>query len=513
MKVPARFLVTIGFPFAAVAMVMLWRIPMVCSAIAARSFTTASAQVTLGFAHAASPSEPAPTPPIAALLNGSPPDATPPLRTPSHLLQLLAQYDAAPVDQRLALAAAVDLAAGQRYATAARLFWYTDLEQAKSAASATGKPILSLRMLGRLDDELSCANSRFFRVVLYPNPTVRDFLERNFILHWSSERPVPIVTIDLGNGRRIIRPTAGNSVHYVLDVQGRPVDAIPGLYAPREFVATLTHALKLEQQLRALDDAARQKALVTFHRNADRTLSKRWRKQRFITRIVDGDGAGWAPTLRWQNLDTVRKAITESPIMYQIGLGLDPALLQAPRKHWRTIGQALFGYFASYPAEDEVGHRGMQLGAAMSSVADVLSPPSIQLFRQMQSRIVANMKVPPPSLQRSTGSAAGANLIYPEASMATGYRVQPVDPQDVALAEFAGDVVADTALNEFSLHKRIHALWAAHGNTALTFIELNSLIYRDIFATPSDDPWLGIVQPLTFAALPNDGIEISNRVD
>src|SRR5215470_912979 len=49
---------------------------------------------------------------------------------------------------------------------AARLFWYTDFEQAKAAARASGKPILSLRLLGNLDDEFSCANSRFFRSIL-----------------------------------------------------------------------------------------------------------------------------------------------------------------------------------------------------------------------------------------------------------------------------------------------------------------------------------------------------------
>ena len=44
-----------------------------------------------------------------------------------------------------------------------QLYWYTDLEAAKAQAKRLGKPILSLRLLGKLTDEFSCANSRFFR--------------------------------------------------------------------------------------------------------------------------------------------------------------------------------------------------------------------------------------------------------------------------------------------------------------------------------------------------------------
>ncbi len=67
------------------------------------------------------------------------------------------------------LRVALDELCQQRDCYASRLYWYTDIEQAKAAARTSGKPILSLRLLGRLDEDLSCANSRFFRVALYPN--------------------------------------------------------------------------------------------------------------------------------------------------------------------------------------------------------------------------------------------------------------------------------------------------------------------------------------------------------
>jgi hypothetical protein len=140
---------------------------------------------------------------------------------------------------------AVDAVAAQRDAWASRLYWYTDLETAKTAAAREGKPILSLRLLGKLNEELSCANSRFFRTTLYPDPRVNSLLRDKFIMHWSSERPVPVITIDFGDGRTMKRTITGNSIHYVLDATGRPLDALPGLYSAREFVAKLNAARAL----------------------------------------------------------------------------------------------------------------------------------------------------------------------------------------------------------------------------------------------------------------------------
>ena len=68
-----------------------------------------------------------------------------------------------------AMQLAIDQIGGQRGCSVSRLYWYTDLDEAKAEAERTGRPILSLRMLGKLTDEYSCANSRFFRTALYSN--------------------------------------------------------------------------------------------------------------------------------------------------------------------------------------------------------------------------------------------------------------------------------------------------------------------------------------------------------
>jgi hypothetical protein len=123
-----------------------------------------------------------------------------------------------------------------------QLSWYTDLDAALAETRRTKKPILSLRLLGRLDEELSCANSRFFRRLLYPDPQINRVLREQFVLHWQSVRPVPIVTLDFGDGRRVVRTLTGNSAHLVLDWRGRPVDVLPGLFDRDTFLLLLGQA-------------------------------------------------------------------------------------------------------------------------------------------------------------------------------------------------------------------------------------------------------------------------------
>ena len=95
----------------------------------------------------------------------------------------------------------LDRVCAQKDAHTSLLYWHTDLPAATAEARRTARPILSLRLLGRLDEELSCANSRFFRKLLYPEGRINQRLRQDFVLHWQSVRPVPRVTIDFGDGR------------------------------------------------------------------------------------------------------------------------------------------------------------------------------------------------------------------------------------------------------------------------------------------------------------------------
>ncbi len=142
------------------------------------------------------------------------------------------------------LRAGLDAVARQRDAAWSGLYWYTDFAAAKAAAAKAGKPILSLRLHGNLDEELSCANSRFFRTVLYANAAISDELRNNWILHWESVRPVPKITIDFGDGRKLERTITGNSLHYLLTSNADIVDVLPGLWGPREFLQEIERGRK-----------------------------------------------------------------------------------------------------------------------------------------------------------------------------------------------------------------------------------------------------------------------------
>ena len=198
---------------------------------------------------------------------------------PEGLAALLLELDAAPTDAaRVArLRPAIDQVAKQKDAHVSRLYWYTDLDQAQAVAHETSRPILSLRLLGNLDDELSCANSRFFRTTLYSNVDVATYLRDHFVLHWSSERPAPVMTIDFRDGRKIQRTITGNSIHYVLDEEGRPLDAIPGLYGPAAFVTALAKVVDLDQRTHKMSASDRDAAVAMYHTAELTRLTAQWR--------------------------------------------------------------------------------------------------------------------------------------------------------------------------------------------------------------------------------------------
>lgn len=269
----------------------------------------------------------------------APPAPTAPVRSPAELARLLAEYDAASTPEaRAALEPEIDRVAGQRYAVASRLYWHTDVAAAQAEARATGRSILSLRMLGRLDEELSCANSRLFRTILYPDPAVAELLRTRFVLHWSSERPAPRVTVDYGDGRRLETTVTGNSAHFVLDAEGRPLDVLPGLYAPAVFRAELTALADLAERLRPLDAGARRVALREHHISAIRTSVAR--KRRLPPDVLADPDLG---PLALAQAVTVSKAAVEVPMLRAFDLQVDPGRPRLSTAQLTRAAQGLWG--------------------------------------------------------------------------------------------------------------------------------------------------------------------------
>jgi hypothetical protein len=221
--------------------------------------------------------------------------------------------------------AALDRECAQKDCRYSRLHWFTDFEAAKAEAQRTGKPIISLRLLGRLDEEVSCANSRFFRTILYPDPSIAPLMRERFVLHWKSVRSVPKITIDLGDGRTIRQTITGNSAHYLLDENGRVLDVLPGMVSPASFRAQLEEWTSLN----ASSD------LKEYH---GRAIRKRMEtRSRFMTVLAFPEPQ--APTAKEAAARAMTKAVIEVPVLK----ALDPkaSLRELPQPAWDSIGDSM----------------------------------------------------------------------------------------------------------------------------------------------------------------------------
>ena len=165
--------------------------------------------------------------------------------------------------------AAIDKVAAQKDAYASRLYWYTDLEQAKAAARASGKPILSLRTSSRLDAGSS-------RTQLYKDPKVSALLRERFVLHWENDPATSKVTLDLGAGQSLEKLVQGDGVHLVLDADGRAVDAIDAPTPANAFRAELAEDADLERSLRGLSPAERATRILHHHALRRGVMNEEW---------------------------------------------------------------------------------------------------------------------------------------------------------------------------------------------------------------------------------------------
>ena len=368
------------------------------------------------------------------------------------------------------IASALDAVSRQRDSYASGLYWYTDLEQAKAAARESGRPILSLRLLGKLDEEFSCANSRFFRTVLYANRDVSGFLRDRFILHWKSVRPAPRVTIDFGDGRRLERTLTGNSIHYILDSQGRPVDALPGLYGPALFLRGLREAEVTARRTVWRDAEQRKEMLRRFHDSRMKAIIADWASDvakvggtlpvGIMTETPGSSGgnppsavvaAAVAVTKSVVEVNTVRAITTSTPITY------DPQALA------RATDEATWAKIAGLHTADAR-----------------LDGTSITLMRRHR-----------PYMETTAAGAA-------ESSIAREQFPRLVQ-------NFERYLALDTVRNEYLLHTRLYK-WFADGAAGADVEALNERVYAELFLTPGSDPWLGLFSPGTYTALENDGV-------
>jgi len=364
------------------------------------------------------------------------------------------------------LIAALDAVGAQRDCCTSRLYWHTDLATALDAARREAKPILSLRLLGKLTDEYSCANSRYFRTSLYANHEISGYLREHFILHWQTVRPVPHVTIDFGDGRKLERTLTGNSIHWVLDSDGKPFDALPGLYGPQAFLRELKSIEAAIQSTARLDDGRRNASFVVYHRNRLQTIGQAWGRDLAELKID-------LPAQVGPKSAAVREAGAKQAEAGAVAAGVRAAsksVVEFPVL--RALAFAMGRYRQA--TTDEVWQK---LGALHQADA-ILDQASVKLIEREN---------PEPG----------------EADPATGNRRSRRESLAAMVQAFEQSMAIDSVRNEYELRRQLHE-WFVAG--AVRDLEpLNERVYGELFLTPRTDPWLGLASPETYTGLVRGG--------
>ncbi len=357
---------------------------------------------------------------------------------------------------RQRLRATLDQICEQRDCYASRLYWYTDFTQAKAAAQKSGKPILSLRLLGNLDDELSCANSRFFRVALYANADISQYLRDRYILHWQSVRPAPKITIDFGNGRKLERTITGNSIHYIVNATGQPIDALPGLYGPQAFLRHLQQAETTAQAFARLKGADSATFLRQYHQDQLATMQASWAadlaKLGITLPTIAPIASITAPTAEEASRLAMSKMVLEAPLVRMVS------------SNRRALEKAT----------DEA--------TAWTKLAEL---------HAADARLDNSSK----TLMRNK------NLAY----AVSNQKATDSDPLVAIVRNFESTMALDTVRNEYLLRGEIHK-WFVSPNQPKDLEALNQRVYIQLFLTPNSDPWLGLAPENAYSAIENDGI-------
>jgi hypothetical protein len=321
-------------------------------------------------------------------------------------------------------------------------------------------------MLGKLTDEYSCANSRYFRTALYANKEISDYLRDHFVLHWQSVRPVPRVTIDFGDGRKLERTVTGNSAHYVLDPQGRPLDVLPGLYGPQAFQTWLRRSSDFAVRMANVADEQRQAWLASYHVERREAVEEALRNDLAAAApelLKSGDDAVQEvasieqpaePTARAASYRAEAKTAAEAPLMAPFTPG-EEAIMAQSNALWRRI-------------------------AAVHADQAKLDEASVTLVR----------------CENPEARLAGVRAI-------TKSRVE--DPILQLVRNFEEAMALDMVKNEYALHRQIHR-WFINGEAPEDVEALNERVYAELFLTPSSDPWLGLAPTNVYTALTKGGL-------
>jgi hypothetical protein len=140
--------------------------------------------------------------------------------------------------------------------------------------------------------------------VLFSSDAVAATINNLFEPVWISVRDVPLVTIDFGNGSKIVRTLNGNVATYALKADGTVLDILPGIYQPDAYVEQLNQFVLLHRYANSF----------TPGKDSETLLKEYHAKQAELL------GEGKEPGKIVYNLAAaVSKARVENPLKFVIG--------------------------------------------------------------------------------------------------------------------------------------------------------------------------------------------------
>lgn len=340
----------------------------------------------------------------------------------------------------------LDQVAMQKDAYSSRLFWHTDLLEALREAKLRDKKLISLRLLGNLNEEYSCANSRLFRSILYSDPVVARMLREDFVLHWKSVRPAPKITIDFGDGRKLVRTITGNSIHYILSSSGQIIDALPGLYDPATFGRYLRESRSLETK-----QFAEFQTYNVYRLKIGKALVEDWERK---MKLLGRDTGIKSPD--------EREVVVPEPGQ----LGAFPAMLRTATK------------------------------SGIESPAILALMPQVERLRK--NTLIEDWK---PLAEISDPVDLSDESIAMIRSKAGNIKDHEFDRMIQNLKSY---VAIDTVQNEYRFHLVIMS-WL-NNFAAADHDAFNKRVYAELFLTPGTDKWLGLYSPDVYSAIENNGL-------
>jgi hypothetical protein len=259
-----------------------------------------------------------------------------------------------------------------------------------------------------------------------------------------------VITIDFGDGRKLERTITGNSIHYVLDSSGKPIEAFPGLYGPKAFLRGLTDAEGLFKLLGRNKPEAGRSILEPHYRMRSDHISSAW--------------------------------LTDTA----------------------TIGGKL-------PKTYEVrkGPNGLLTAIALIPLAVTKAATEITVLRTLSPAGETLGQITDEAAWRKIAQLHASDAILDSRSLSLIRRQNPAlsEVEFAALVKNFQELIAlDTVRNEYLMHSKLYT-WLFYDRSRNDLEKFNEKVYAELFFTPRTDPWLGLLGRDIYMGIDNGGVQ------